>query len=369
MRYEFATLFDKRYLARGLVLYRSLEKHCRSFRLFVFCADQETQAALRALRLDNVALVQLAELESAYQELARVRPTRSLTEYYWTATPATCLFVLERHPEVSMVTHLDADLMFYADPAPLYRELADDSILLTPHRVSPEFRDSTEEERQLLGGRFNVQFEVFRRDENGLKALRWWHERCVEWCYDRFEPGRYGDQGYLDDWETRFPGVRALQHPGAGVAPWNVSRYVLAVRDHAPEVDGSPVIFHHFASLQLHRATAGARALARVSRAYRMTDGPVPVVWTAGWRLSDAHFEDLWTPYVERLSTAYGELSKLPGRSFRVEPLRPHTAAFHVMRRWVPPRIRDRYWRVRYALWLRRTPRADVNRGRAQLRR
>ncbi len=74
---------------------------------------------------------------------------------------------------------LDADVEFYADPALLLDELGEASVLLTPHRTAPEFHDLGDRNDE-WGGVFNVQCEVFRGDESGLAALRWWHQRCIE---------------------------------------------------------------------------------------------------------------------------------------------------------------------------------------------
>src|SRR3712207_8793431 len=39
---------------------------------------------------------------------------RSHVEYLWTTTPAIILWLLTRHPEIDLLTYLDADLFFYS---------------------------------------------------------------------------------------------------------------------------------------------------------------------------------------------------------------------------------------------------------------
>ena len=67
----------------------------------------------------------------------------------------------------------------------------------------------------------------FKNDRSGREALEWWRERCLEWCYNRHEDGKFGDQKYLDDWVERFKNVRVINNIGVGVAPWNVNSYEL----------------------------------------------------------------------------------------------------------------------------------------------
>ncbi len=54
----------------------------------------------------------------------------------WTGTAAVLRDSLEQEPGVATMTYLDADLMFFADPSPLFDELDGRSILITPHRHS-----------------------------------------------------------------------------------------------------------------------------------------------------------------------------------------------------------------------------------------
>ena len=119
MQNEFCTLFDVNYLPRGLVLYRSLERHCDDFRLRVFCMDEETKDLLDRLRLPRLTAIGLDELEAHDSELLSVKPTRTQVEYCWTATPAVCAYALETEPQLEAITYLDADLMFFRDTDPI----------------------------------------------------------------------------------------------------------------------------------------------------------------------------------------------------------------------------------------------------------
>lgn len=294
-RYEFCTYFDVNYLVRGLVLYRSLSRVCESFRLHVFCMDDETSAFLATLDLPNVEIVPLAVLEAHDRELAAVKPTRDQIEYCWTATPCICLYVLEQHPDISEVTYLDADLMFFADPGELWEEMGLASVLLTPHRYAPQHGHL-----ESANGVYNVQFMTFKRTPEGLTALRWWRDRCIEWCYRRHEDGKFGDQKYLDDWPERFDGVHVLEHPGGGLAPWNASRYALTAEATGIAVDGRPLVFHHFHGLSLHSPPPASA-----------TAGPTLLSWEADYPIGRAERRLLWEPYAAALQEELALLRSL----------------------------------------------------------
>jgi hypothetical protein len=219
---NFCTLFDKNYLSRGIALYRSLVENCSSFHLYIFAFDDKVFRILNELKLEYATVISLKEFED--DELLRVKPTRSVAEYCWTSTSSTILYILENY-NVESCTYLDADLFFYSSPEPLLAEMGKKSILITEHRYSPQYN------KELKSGKYCVQFVTFKKDDKGLKALRWWRDRCIEWCYARYEDGKFGDQLYLDDWTERFDGVHVLQHPGGGIAAWNVQQYEFFYRN------------------------------------------------------------------------------------------------------------------------------------------
>ena len=111
--------------------------------------------------------------------------------------------------------------------------MGEKSVLITEHRYTKEYDQSR------TSGIYCVQFMTFKNDKNGMEALNWWRNACIEWCYSRFENGKFGDQKYLDDWLNRFKGVHSLKNLGGGVAPWNIQQYDLSKKEFE-------LIFYHF---------------------------------------------------------------------------------------------------------------------------
>lgn len=241
---HYCTYFDKNYLLKGLALISSLQEHePEPFILYLVCLDELTCDLVSRLGIGQVMAVPLSAIEDGDAGLAEARSNRTLVEYYWTLTPSIIAYFLRRFQDIELLTYLDADLFFFSSTDAIYRAGADGSILIHEHRFSDDLLYLAKH------GTYNVGLLCFRNDPNGLEALNWWRERCIEWCYERVEDGKFGDQLYLEDWPTRFKGVRILDHNGAGVAPWNQGRYDFTlISGGHPLVDGIPVLFYHFHS-------------------------------------------------------------------------------------------------------------------------
>lgn len=245
--YNFCTLFDSRYLAKGIAMIDSLAESGIDFRLYFFPFDDKAEKVIKELDYDRVIIIPLRLFED--KDLLKIKQSRSAAEYCWTCTPSTILYVLNNF-QAGECTYIDADLYFYSSPERIFAEMKDSSILLTEHRYTREY-DQTE-----ISGRFCVQFTTFKKDPSGLNALIWWRNACIDWCYSRFEDGKFGDQKYLDDWPGRFPGVHVLEEPGGDLAPWNIQQYILL--PDGKRITGRErtsgkefaVIFYHFHDLK-----------------------------------------------------------------------------------------------------------------------
>ena len=178
--------------------------------------DSETANVLRTQRLKHMTVITLQDFENA--ELKEIKKTRTLQEYCWTCTPSIITYCLDAF-KLKECTYLDADIYFFAKPDIIQREMQGHSVLITEHRYHPDYDYAS------TSGRFCVQYVTFKNDKRGREALNWWREACNRWCYAYYENGKFGDQKYLDDWPERFRGVKILEHPGGGIAPWNLSNY------------------------------------------------------------------------------------------------------------------------------------------------
>ena len=241
----YCTYFDHNYLSRGLALYHSLQRHAPGARLWVLCLSDSCYRTLVALDLPNLNPRPLAKFEAADREVAATRSTRSTIEYYFTCSPAWMLFVLSNEPQAEWVTYLDGDLFFFESPEPIYRELQGAAIAIIPHRFSAKIR------RKRKFGTYNVGWVGLHNDPEGIAVVKWWREKCVEWCYDYVDGNRFADQGYLDWFSNRSPRVKVIENIGANLAPWNVGNYRIDFRDTRVMIDADyPLIFFHFQGLK-----------------------------------------------------------------------------------------------------------------------
>lgn len=218
---KFCTLFNSTYLSRGVAMYHSLEQQCANFHLYVFAFDEHCYDTLRELGLKHATIISLQEFEN--EQLLAVKTERTAGEYCWTCASSTIKYAIENYG-LDHCTYVDADLLFFNDPTLLYNEMGDKSVMITEHRYTPCYDQSA------TSGIYCVQFMTFKNTDAGMEVLNWWVDACLDWCFNRVEDGKFGDQKYLDDWAERFSTVHILQHLGGGVAPWNVQQYTFKKR-------------------------------------------------------------------------------------------------------------------------------------------
>lgn len=223
----FITLFDNAYLHHGLALHRSLRRHAPDSRLAVIAMDDLCLATLRHLALPRMEVLDVESLLDA--PLRAVRLSRTRGEFCWTLSPLALQTGLRLAGPAGRAVYVDADLWFTDDPRRILDLMGGASIQLTEHGFPPDVHH----QESIRHGRFCVQFVAATGEPEAARAIAWWRDRCTEWCHDRVEPGRFGDQKYLDQWPGMLGNRLQVPDPSLIAGPWNM-RWFNGAHDQRP---------------------------------------------------------------------------------------------------------------------------------------
>lgn len=241
----YCTYFNSYYIDKFRALVHSMEEHCGNFVLYCVCMDNTAYDYICSQNKDHYKPVLWSEYELMDDALAGVKKQRSMLEYFFTCTASICHYMLQKLPEGELLNYLDADMYFYATPEPIFKEMENKSIGIIAHRFWGLGRLYNKY------GRFNVGWVSFRNDETGRNCVQHWREQCIDWCFDKLEDGKFADQKYLDAWPFVYGDkLKVIDNIGANVAPWNVGQYKLEKQKGNILINGTPLIFFHFASFK-----------------------------------------------------------------------------------------------------------------------
>jgi len=240
------TYCDFRYVAKASAMLDSLRRWAPTSRLTVLALDDLTASILAWRFGSHVEVLREEALAAAEPRLAKARETRTRWEFYATQKPVLLREMLRRERRQRMLAYVDADTFFFSRPDALFTEMEGRSIGLSAHR----FHEGAA--HLAIYGPFNAGFCLWRNDPNGRACLADWSEDCLAWCQcEADERGRFMNQGYLAEWPARYTGVVVLAHPGANLAPWNLSSHTVEPGPRGTmRVDGRPLVFFHFSSMR-----------------------------------------------------------------------------------------------------------------------
>lgn len=257
----YATLFDKKYLSRGIAMIESLLSFEKDAVISVLCLDLETEIAVRTLsKTSKVSPVALHEI--GVELVLQIRGDRAYREFCWALSSIFSMYLLKE--QNAEVIYIDADVYFFGNPKSLLEESRTGDVAAIRHRFPERLRQYE------VNGIFNVQWVYFANNKIGREACGTWAEQCIECSSYLPELGIIGDQKYLDAWPVQYPTFVDVQNVGAGVAPWN--HEVMKPR----KVNGDwtvleryALVFYHFHGLKIHndgRVTLAPKMYSKVRK-------------------------------------------------------------------------------------------------------
>jgi hypothetical protein len=163
---------------------------------------------------------------------------------------------------ICKLLYLDGDILVCGRLDDLLGKLDAASIILTPHLTASFCLSEPDRwEVDILNtGIFNGGFIGLRKTESACSMLDWWQARTRNWCKWNIN---HHDQGWLDSVPALFDGVLIERGVQYNAAVWNTGTRVFSEDAQGRvNVDGRPLAFFHFASIDTDKPDS----LSRISR-------------------------------------------------------------------------------------------------------
>jgi hypothetical protein len=236
------TVCNIAYLSKAMVLASSLHQHQKvSLNIIIFDSRREIYNIpnfVNIFWIDEFNINNLSQLAFKYD----------ITEFSTSLKPWLALHFLEHSNEVIF---LDPDIFICSSLDSVFLELHQDSVLLTPHFMTPKDLKLDDSNLGLMRfGSFNLGFFAVSKGQESLAFLRWWSDQCVELCF--FEPafGISTDQKWVSIAPCFFPCIKISYNMGFNVAMWNLHERNVGVDKIGRLMvnEKSPLVFMHFSS-------------------------------------------------------------------------------------------------------------------------
>ena len=243
MKINIATIFDKNYMIRMLAFYDSLVKFDfdKGYKFWLLCLDDEAKKVMSELRLPNVILMTIDEL--CDKELLATKQNRSKLEYIFTSKSAWIHYILNKIDNGDALLYNDCDLFYFSSPDELLSRMGEKglSIGIVPHRF-PKNKAYMNEKV----GKFNAGLLYLIADKNSRLCISEWRRQCIEWCYLKYEKGRFGDQLYINRWPEKYQGVYEIKNKGVNLGSWSIYDFNIIKNNGVFYIDGERLICYHF---------------------------------------------------------------------------------------------------------------------------
>ena len=259
------------YIGKVRVLCESIREFLPSAEVHWLVADEDRPELVRALDREPFDKIVFASDLQASRD-------RSWLFQYTVVELATVLKPAAAHqllrlPDCEMVLYFDPDIVLFSALEDLLEQLAESTLVLTPHQLRPEADPGAvfHELDSLRYGVFNLGFFGVRQCDEAHRFLDWWDNRCMTNCSGDWTAGVFTDQKWLNFAPVFFDGVTILRNSRFNVAPWNISqRELRGSFDEGFTVDGEPLGFYHFTGFDSGAHVEHMAALGGQSRTAEM---------------------------------------------------------------------------------------------------
>jgi hypothetical protein len=177
----------------------------------------------------------------------------NIVELNTSVKPFYFQYFFDLSSEVQSVIYLDPDILVYDKFTEIESQLLKNSIVLTPHILSPIPLDNKHPNEQLftIYGTYNLGFLALKRSGIAIKFLKWWSERLAVLGFDDPANGLFVDQLWINLVPAIFDEVTIYKNPGANAAFWNLHEREFKMVNSKWVVNNEHrLLFFHFSAFQ-----------------------------------------------------------------------------------------------------------------------
>lgn len=268
------TIVAKNYLPLAFAQAETLRRFHPDIDYSILLADSDEGLDLDAIpyniqKLDVLNIDELASLEFKY----------NLTEFCTSVKPYYINYLFAKG--FKKVIYLDPDVCVFSSLDPIFDELANHSIVLTPHFLTPEinYTGTISESLLLHVGVFNCGFIAVSDSDKGKHFISWWEDRLYNLAYQDKIESLHTDQKWVD-LVPAFYGkqVHISDDIGRNMAFWNLHERKLIYNEKGGhEVENrfshsrSQLMLFHFAGYDIKNAET---VIHKNHSEYSMSDFP-----------------------------------------------------------------------------------------------
>jgi len=240
------TIVSKNYFAYARTLYHSFREHNPDTQFFVLLVD-ENNGYIDFSR-EPFEVIEASSLDIADFKKAAFR--FDIMELNTNVKPSFLKYLLNSRG-ITKLLYLDPDILVYHRLNEVYEQLFTHNIVLTPHCTSPITDNLRPAEQDFLQtGVFNLGFIGVNNNQESLRFLDWWSQRCLKLGFNEPRTGLFVDQKWVNFVPCFFDDVLILKHLGYNMAYWNLHERKLLKVDNQWMVNGEwPLVFYHFSGI------------------------------------------------------------------------------------------------------------------------
>jgi len=242
------TIVAQNYVGYALTLADSMKNSNPDVDFRIYFADGISAELLRVLETRGVKYHNALDLNPDI--FLKMAFYYEVTEYCTSIKPFIMKSLLSEGFDT--VTYIDPDIYVYQDlSGPIFSYLSTYSIFLTPHICYPiddEFKPN--EEIHLVSGTYNLGFISIANNDETMRFIQWWSERCEHNCFNEQTIGLFVDQKWINLVPGLFDGVYISRNLGLNVAYWNMHERMYNSENNKIN-DEFELIFFHFSGINI----------------------------------------------------------------------------------------------------------------------